>query len=106
MATSKPAVKAPAAAVPAPKTVQLKDLKLAPHKLRPSKYDPISRVLHDGKQGEAVVYDVPKGKDVGKYRSQVYTAMQQSLKKLYPSKTFTVSIAMLETGQLAISLKR
>ncbi len=105
MAT-KPAVKAPVAAVPAPKLVALKDLKLAPHKLRASKYDPISRSLHDGKPGEAAVYVVPKGKDVGKFRSQVYTAMQQSLKKLYPTKSFTVSIAVLEDGNLAISLKR
>lgn len=79
-------------------------MKLAPRKAKRSKFDPIAKAIYEAKDPKkAFVYNIPKGRDATKHRSQVYAAMYKSLAKLNDKAKFSVSVAILEGNQYGIS---
>lgn len=84
--------------------VSVDKLKLVPRKAKRSKFDPIARAIFEAKDPKkAFIYNVPKGRDPIKHRSQVYAAMYKSLAKVDAKVKFKVSVAVLEGNQFGIS---
>lgn len=85
-------------------SMSVSKLKLLPRKQKRSKFDPIAKALYEAKDPEkAFIYNVPKGRDPVKHRSQVYAAMYKSLAKIDTKAKFKVSVAVLEGNQFGIT---
>lgn len=113
MATKRSVKKSPSPKAPKATTkiadglVSVDSLQVVPRRTRPSRFDPIARELIDaGDSKVAKIYNVPEGRDLAKHRSQVYVAMQKSLKKAAPKDAWTVTVRVLENRQFGISIAR